>query len=176
MPHPLAIANAAYLEQCIRLLGGLTDDQYIQASPPLSESGVGGHLRHCLDHIRLLLDGCGRGQVDYDARDRDCRVAFDRAAAMAAATRLVERLHALEPETVAAGIMVRMDCGDGRLRDAVWAQSTVARELQFMVSHTTHHYALMAMILRHQGLEPGPDFGVAASTLRHRRAREVLNG
>jgi hypothetical protein len=51
--------------------------------------------------------------------------------------------------------------------------STVARELQFLLSHTVHHYALIALILRLQGFEPGEEFGVAPSTLAHWR-REVV--
>ncbi len=176
MPHPLALANAAYLEQGIRLLGALTDSQYTRATPSLSKSGIGGHFRHCLDHYHLLLDGCREARVDYDARDRDRLVESDRAEAIVSAARLTERLRALDAETVAAGIMVRMDCGDGLRRNAVWSQSTVARELQFMVSHTTHHYAIIAMILRQQGLEPGADFGVAASTLLHRQRLDGQSG
>ena len=55
MPHPLALANAAYLAQGARLLRGLSDAQYRNSSPPLSQSGVGGHFRHCLEHLQLLL-------------------------------------------------------------------------------------------------------------------------
>jgi hypothetical protein len=43
----------------------------------------------------------------------------------------------------------------------------VGRELQYLLSHTIHHYAIIGSILRAQGVEPGPDFGVAPSTLRH---------
>ena len=48
-----------------------------------------------------------------------------------------------------------------------WCGSTVYRELQFLVSHTIHHYAIIGTILRSRGFEPGMDFGVAPSTLRH---------
>jgi hypothetical protein len=41
------------------------------------------------------------------------------------------------------------------------------RELQFLLSHTVHHYALMALILRLQGFNPAAEFGVAPSTLQH---------
>ena len=50
-----------------------------------------------------------------------------------------------------------------------WSQSSVKRELQFLLSHTIHHYSLVAVALRTQGFEPGAAFGVAPSTLRHRR-------
>lgn len=168
MPHPLALANIACLEQGIALLDGLTDAQYAEASP--LGGRIGGHLRHCLDHYGLLLDACGGPRVDYDARGRDPRVETDRSAAIGLAERLVERLSALDPHSVDEEILVRTDCGDGRRELAVWTASSVARELQFMVSHTTHHFALVALILRQRGLEPGPDFGVAPSTLLHRRS------
>jgi uncharacterized damage-inducible protein DinB len=45
----------------------------------------------------------------------------------------------------------------------------VGRELQFLASHTLHHYALIAALLRLQGVEPGEEFGVAPGTLEHRR-------
>ncbi len=50
-----------------------------------------------------------------------------------------------------------------------WGYSSVKRELQFLLSHTIHHYSLVAVALRAQGFEPGADFGVAPSTLRYWR-------
>src|SRR5262245_51244700 len=50
-----------------------------------------------------------------------------------------------------------------------WSISSLKRELQFLLSHTTHHYALIALALRSRGFEPGSEFGVAPSTLRHWR-------
>jgi hypothetical protein len=32
-----------------------------------------------------------------------------------------------------------------------------------------HHYALIGALLRVQGVDPGAEFGVAPSTLEHRR-------
>lgn len=169
MPHPLALANAAYLAQGARLLRGLDDAQYRASAPPLYPSGVGGHFRHCLEHVQLLLAAAGTSRLDYDQRQRDLHLETDRGAAIHLAERLIQGLEGLTDAQIATPIEVRMDCGDGQRAAALWMPSSLGRELQFMVSHTTHHYALMAMILRHQGLEPGADFGVASSTLLHRR-------
>ncbi len=169
MPHPLALANAAYLAQGVTLLRRLTDAQYAATCPPLYRSGAGGHFRHCLEHVQLLAAAAGGPRLDYDLRQRDPRLEADRAAAIALAERLITELEALTDSQVDAPLEVRMDCGDGQRAAAIWMPSTLGRELQFMVSHTTHHYALIAMILRHQGIDPGPDFGVASSTLLHRR-------
>ena len=50
---------------------------------------------------------------------------------------------------------------------AVWSRSSVLRELDFLRSHTVHHYSLIAMLLRLHEIDPGAEFGVAPSTLRH---------
>jgi hypothetical protein len=50
-----------------------------------------------------------------------------------------------------------------------WTRSSIARELQSLLSHTVHHYALIAIALRLQGIEPSAEFGVAPSTLEHWR-------
>ena len=60
-----------------------------------------------------------------------------------------------------------MDCGESHGEESTVSPSTIERELKFLVSHTVHHYAIIALQLRHQGVEPGPEFGVAPSTLRY---------
>ena len=51
--------------------------------------------------------------------------------------------------------------------------TSVLRELEFLLSHTIHHYALVAVMARIQGCEPGPTFGVAPSTLKYQQAQAV---
>ena len=51
-----------------------------------------------------------------------------------------------------------------------WRPSSVGRELQFLVSHTVHHYALIRLLLEDHGIYAGEEFGVAPSTLAHQRA------
>ena len=45
--------------------------------------------------------------------------------------------------------------------------STLARETEFVHSHTVHHYALIAAKLKSVGIEVPDEFGVAPSTLRY---------
>ena len=51
--------------------------------------------------------------------------------------------------------------------DTPWTSSTLGRELLFLLSHTIHHYALIDLLLREEGFEVPPDFGMAPSTLKH---------
>ena len=59
----------------------------------------------------------------------------------------------------------------GSDRVPAWSESTVARELQFLVSHTIHHHALIAAILRLESHTPAEGFGIAPSTLKYERDR-----
>ena len=162
--HPQALDSAAYLEQGAALLERLSDEHYVAALPPVFASTVGAHMRHILDHCDCLLDGLATGRVDYDERRRDRRLETDRTLALAAARDLIDRLRAVTDADLA--LDVRMDTGSD---EPAWAGSSLTRELQFLTSHTIHHYALIAAILGHAGCEVAGDFGISPSTLRFQR-------
>ena len=75
-----------------------------------------------------------------------------------------------EPAALKKSIPVRSnDSGTGN--DKSWSNSSVNRELQFLIGHTVHHYALVAFILRVQDFSPPEDFSVTPSTLKHEQQK-----
>lgn len=158
--------NVRLLEQGIALLEGLEDDLYAKPEPLVSLSGIGSHVRHCVDYYACFLAGLDERRVDFDRRQRDPRIETDR-------THALERLRALTTDLArartsdATELRIKMDSGLDDEANAPWSVSSIERELHFLMSHTVHHYALIAVILRANGLEPPDDFGVAPSTLRH---------
>ncbi|MEM7480955.1 MAG: DinB family protein [Acidobacteriota bacterium] len=159
--------NVALLTQGEELLAQIEDEAYV-APPPVPMGTVGGHLRHCLDFYMCFLDGLAEGEIDYDARRRDERIQQDRSYAMGLIAALKARLEELPADLAERPVRVSLDRAF-EAPDAPLGRSTVRRELQFLCSHTTHHYALIAAQLRLQGIEPTSDFGVAPSTLEHER-------
>jgi len=155
----LLAANRQVLQQGADLLRTLDDEQYTLTARPLFAYGVGSHLRHCLDFYQSFLAGIAQGRIDYDARERDERTAQDRHLALARLSWLGESLAECLTDAPPA-LRVRQD-------GLPWAASSAERELQFLLSHTVHHFALIALILRLQGVEPGPEFGVAPATLEY---------
>lgn len=130
---------------------------------------IGSHIRHDLEMVECFLDGLADSLIDYSSRKRDAAVENDPTAAAAKTRTIVERLSiasGLESET----ILVRSESDA-----AAFHRSTVGRELDFLYSHTVHHHALINERLREFGIEAGPEFGVAPSTLRYwkRRAAPV---
>lgn len=164
--HPCASDCIAYLQQGLDALGELDDEQYTETLPPVFVSGVGAHVRHVIDHFHSFLSGLQNGRVDYDLRQRDPQVERDRHVAMDAIRATMTELVSVGIDQNERSLLVKMDTGCAGEK---WAESSLTRELQFLVSHTIHHYALMAAILAHAGFEVTRGFGISPSTLRHQR-------
>lgn len=160
--------NVAYLEQALGLLDDVSDEQYTECRPPFFNSGIGEHLRHILEHYQCFLAGLDARRIDYDGRKRDRKISGDREHAVDVIRELIA---AFEGRPVSDfDLRVRLDGSSDDSDADPWSRSTTRRELQYLQAHTVHHYALIAFILRLQGSEPSAEFGVAPSTLRHRRA------
>lgn len=160
--------NVTALLQGVELLSGLPADAYTRRAPECFNSSAGGHLRHIIEHYTSFLDAVDRGEgLDYEARDRDPIVENDSGRASARMEEIAGRLRRLSGDEA---LRVRSECE--RAADGpVWCASSVLRELEFLLSHTVHHYALIAVVCRLGGQEVPKDFGMAPSTLRHLRAQ-----
>lgn len=160
--------NIHFLAQAETLLELISDRLY--ADPPqIALSPVGAHLRHCLDLYSSFLAGLSVGRIDYDQRARDPRLETDREYALGILRNLIEQLGQCTGEQRDSPLRVAMDRGAAEQGEDAFTVSSVRRELQFLRSHTVHHYALIAAVLRLHGYEPPADFGVAPATLSYRR-------
>jgi uncharacterized damage-inducible protein DinB len=168
----LTADNLHFLAQGMELLTRLDDATFATQLPAVGSS-IGGHFRHCLDLYSCFLAGLDSGAVDYDARGRDPRIEVEREYALSVGARLTERLRALPADDGARPLRVSGDRPRREATEEDWCLSSVARELQFLRSHTVHHYALIAVLLRLHGVEVDPEFGVAPATLAYRRQHEL---
>ena len=157
-------ANLHYLAQAEALLAQLDDELFGRPSASFYNSTIGGHLRHCLDHYDSFLNGLGDAKVDYDERMRLPALETETASSAAKTREICQRLREAATHSAPVGLLVKMDCG---LEKSDWQPSTLGRELQFLVSHTVHHFAMIGGICRELGIEPQAHFGVAPSTIRH---------
>jgi len=157
--------NLIVLEQAADVLRRLDDITYAEGGAEPGISPIGVHFRHVFDHYRAFLAGLPEGRIDYDARHRQVPLERDRQMALAAALGFSTDLGRL-PASIAGRPMrvtVRSVAGADEAPD--WSDSSVKRELQFLVSHTVHHYALIKDLFRRVGFDAGEQFGVAPSTL-----------
>lgn len=153
--HPVN-DNLEALRQGLALLDRIDEGTY---------PAIGPHVRHVLDHYAAFFSGSGGTLIDYDARQRNPRIETERGAAQIALVDVSGRLADLDRGELERPISVRSN-GGGSPEDL--SRSTLRRELQFLLSHTVHHWALVRYILNRSGIEVADTFGVAPSTLRYR--------
>ena len=168
---PLAVVTAAVQANLILVAQGLEAIDRLGAphyTTPVAgcfNSSVGGHVRHVIEHYQAFLIAVETGELDYENRARDLGIETDVDHAIEAlqridhvlkqfsATRAGDGMLRLTAETSESGVLV----------------TSVARELEFLVSHTVHHYALIAVLAHAHGVFLPSDFGVAPSTLKYRQ-------
>jgi hypothetical protein len=162
MPNTTLMPLLELLHQMRKMIERLDELDYAMPAPGRSTGGIGGHVRHCLDHISALLTGTCTGLCSYDRRQRGTAVETSRAAAIEAITDTMIRLLGLEATNLESEVFVetRLDPSGA----TVMTRSTVGREVVFLVSHTIHHNAIVAQMLRARGLDVSPRFGFAAAT------------
>jgi uncharacterized damage-inducible protein DinB len=163
--------NTHYLRQGIALVEALSRGDYV-ATARAGWAPVGSQFRHVLDHYLAFLDGWAAGRIDYDARGRNRETETDPARALRVAGWIVEELERIHTEDGDRTVLVQMDSGGN---DGVpdWRPSTVGRELQFLVSHTVHHYALMKLLLEDRGVATDAELGTAPSTAAYQRSTGI---
>lgn len=156
------------LRQGESLLTTLPAAVYTRPVPEAFHASIGGHYRHCLDHVTSLLRAVETGLpvVDYDARARDPRLERDPEFALEQTRQLRARLQALDPGLLAAPVLARCEVSYERGVPPV-TRSSLGRELVYTLAHAIHHYALIAVMARLAGIPLPEPFGVAPSTLAH---------
>ena len=164
-PEGLIEENLLALSQLRHFVGDLAPAHYRRAFGHHGRHTLGKHVRHIIDHYDALLSGleADGDTVDYERRRRD---EFLEQWPHQAARRLAEL------ETVLAAAIDRYPpvrlgqtyhLGDG----ALVLETSLARELAFLTSHTIHHMAILGLLAEQIGIALPEAFGVHPSTLRH---------
>jgi hypothetical protein len=138
---------------------------------PRAFSAVGPHLRHCVEHFKLLLDGWRSGFVDYDARARDPRLERDPWAVLAALEDITGSLSTIQRENLHDELVVSQSAAPGR--PPASSGTRLERELLFLSGHAIHHIAIMVLAASAAGVAIPSELAVAYSTAGHRESLAV---
>ncbi len=153
-------------ERGAKLVNGLSDEVYLKTNTGVGS--IGAHIRHNLDFASNFLRGLEKEKINYNLRERDIKIERDRQYAVEQFHLLIQKLKNLTDEILHRKVVV---CSE--IDTSNWHDSSAGRELEFLHSHTVHHYALITEKLNSSGIEVSSDFGVAPSTLEFWASRKT---
>ena len=151
------------LDELESLLMELPLDAYAVSLVPSASGSIGGHVRHCLDHVSALVSADPSVPLSYDSRHRGTAVETDPAEALRQISRLKGALDIWSTRSLDDPIPVTSMISSTA---AVTGWSTLARELAFVISHTIHHQAIIGVLLAVHGHAVPERFGHSPSTPR----------
>lgn len=163
------VGNIEAIDQGIRLLDCVTDAQYRHLAVPYVRSSIGQHFRHVVDMFLAISNRRDVTLIDYDARRRGAKIETCRETATkelkVVKSWMSDRLVELDQGTLGMLIDVAIKTEVTiEATHSVELRSTMLRELVFTSSHAVHHYALISVIAKIQGVNLEPELGVAPAT------------
>ena len=157
-----AIKNVfVQLEESIHLL---SNEEYEQPSKILFNATIGQHVRHIIELFICLENGYDTGLVNYEKRNRDTRIEKNKDFARQLLRDIYNGLNKVNKELL-------LEAGYGEAADqTVEVTTNYYREIIYNLEHTVHHMALIRVGINEvSGIQLPQDYGVAASTIKHRK-------
>lgn len=162
--------NLSMIDRALATLQRIGIEDYQRSAKIIYGSSCGSHFRHIIQHYEGFLSGVGTGEVDYDQRDRDAESGRDPKAAERALREIRNKLSQL-----AHGGTLRVQQNHNPALSAPSAFSSVERELQFLLSHTVHHFAVIGIAMHSYGISLPDDFALAPSTAFYLQSRAMTS-
>ena len=173
MAEPLCDAIAVLLRQLSAAIAAVSPSIYTErAGPEFLGATIGGHVRHCLDHVHALFPCDSKSEIDYDHRIRGTPTEIDPSAAASALRTAAFDVSRLSASDLSLPVSVKVIyCAEGLFSRS---SSTLGRETAFVLSHTTHHMAMIRGMLVQHGIAVPAEFGYAPSTLNHEKSKSCV--
>lgn len=149
------------ISENINLLHQLTDDEFTQKNPELSNATIGEHMRHIIELFGCLFENYDYGLINYDDRKRDIILQTDRNEAIAMLEKYLSEIN--KPNKP---LSLTHNC----FSPIELLQTNYFRELIYNLEHSIHHQALIKVVLHSlPHIKIPSSFGVAPSTLEYRK-------
>ncbi|WP_406609804.1 DinB family protein [Agarivorans sp. JK6] len=160
-------ATVEALQQVQQLVEASDGALYNQPSVH-SESGIGRHVRHILDHFLALQHGLDKGSIDYNSRHRDSDIENDPSLAL----QLIDQLcnWFLHPQSSIDERPIKVESEISlKQQQSMQFDSSLSRELCYLINHTVHHVAYAKLVAKELGLSIDNNMGIAPSTASYLR-------
>jgi hypothetical protein len=142
----------------------LSPEQYVQPCSNLGNNTVGQHVRHVIELFQALETGYAENTVNYEKRKRDKNIETNKELALALLQNIYNDLDRPDKHlTLQASY-------DEHAAEPVNISTNYYREIAYNLEHTIHHMALIRVGIKEcSNIKLSEDFGVASSTVKHRK-------
>jgi hypothetical protein len=145
-------------------VGQLSDAEFTQPCSNLVNNTIGQHVRHIIELFQCLQNGYNAGSVNYEDRKRDVNIETNRHLALELLQEIYKNIARPDKELVLTASYSDED------QEPVCICTNYYREIAYNIEHTIHHMALIRVGIREAASIALPeDFGVASSTIKHRK-------
>ena len=166
----MILSNAAIivLRQLADVVNQVDDIDFSRPSNALGGSTIGQHVRHALEFFNCLEAGYHTGVINYDKRSHDSVIEKNKEVALGALGDAMRFVSGME-ERVNLRLEVNYSADEAQ---SISIDTNAVRELVYNIEHTVHHMAMVKVAVRDVApyITLAPDFGMAASTVRHLRS------
>lgn len=161
--------TAKYLNQLKIVIQTLDDSQFSKKLTSLSHASIGMHARHIVEFYSCLLENASSKQLNYDCRKRDTLIETERKVCISNINKILEALHNNQYDYA---LKLSVNYSTDKDHQTLQIDSTFFRELVYNIEHVIHHLAIIKIGVQALdiNLKLPEDFGVAASTIRSRKA------
>ena len=150
--------------QLAETLKQIPQQDYVQPCNTLFKNTIGQHVRHIIELFQCLENGYDAGHVNYEKRKRDVAIETNKELACNLLDEIYARLN--RPDRA----LVLEACYDDTSSQPVTISTNYFREIAYNLEHTIHHMALIRVGINEvSGIQLPDDFGVASSTVKHRK-------
>ncbi len=157
-----AVNNA--FTQLAAAIQQLTPEQYTYPCESLSKNTIGQHVRHAIELFQELQNGYNTNTVNYGNRKRDKQIEADPVLAQQLLNDIYQHLDHSDKE------LSLQTSYDKESDQVITIATNYYREVAYNLEHTIHHMALIRVGIKEvSDITLPEDFGVATSTVKHRK-------
>ena len=162
----LFVILAEILEEQQNLLRAISAKKYTTSIISLEGGTIGGHTRHIIEFLEILLASLDKNNLNYDDRKRNLELEQNPISALEAISTIVSKIN-LPNKNLILQQMV------GEIQIEI--PTNFYREMVYNIEHCIHHQALIKVALNEMEANHliNKNFGIAPSTIQYREIQNI---
>lgn len=148
------------------LLKKISAEIYTQSIPSLDGSTIGGHTRHIIEFLEILLNSYHTNEINYDERQRNLELEKNPEKAMEVISEILSNI-----DLSNKNLILKQTVGTVSLE----IPTNFYRELLYNIEHCIHHQALIKVAFNEIKMSHllNKNFGIAPSTIQYRETQNL---